>query len=45
METDDVKSNAYINSGKEINYKDSKFQIGDNVRTSKFLEKAMSEIV
>ena len=31
----DVKSNRYIDSGKEINEKDPKFKIGDNVRISK----------
>ena len=31
-----VKSNTYINSGKEINDEDSKFKIGDNVRISKY---------
>ena len=32
----DVKSNAYINSSKEINDKDHKFKIGDIVRISKY---------
>ena len=31
-----VKSNTYIDSGKEINEKDPKFKIGDNVRISKY---------
>ena len=31
-----IKSNTYIDSGKEINEKDPKFKIGDNVRISKF---------
>ena len=31
-----VKSNTYIGSSKEINYKDPKFQIGDTVRISKY---------
>ena len=30
-----IKSNTYINSSKEINNKDPKFEIGDIVRTSK----------
>ena len=32
----DVKSNTYINSSTEINDKDPKFKVGDNVRTSKY---------
>ena len=32
----DVKSNTYIDSIKEINEKDPKFKIGDNVRISKY---------
>ena len=32
----DVNSNTYIDSSKEINNKDPKFQIGDIVRISKF---------
>ena len=32
----DVKSNTYIDYGKEISEKDPKFKIGDNVRISKF---------
>ena len=32
----DVKSNTYINSSKEINNKDPKFEIGDIVRISKY---------
>ena len=31
-----VKWNTYIDSGKEINEKDPKFKIGDNVRISKY---------
>ena len=31
-----VKSNTYIDSSKEINYKDPKFKIGDIVRISKY---------
>ena len=36
MKAVDVKSNAYINSSKEINDKDLKFKIGDIVRISKY---------
>ena len=36
MKPVDVKSNTYINSGKEINNKDPRFKIGDIVRTSKY---------
>ena len=32
----DVKSNIYIKSSKEVNEKDSKFEIGDIVRISKY---------
>ena len=32
----DVKSNTYIDSSKEINEKNPKFKIGDNVRISKY---------
>ena len=32
----DVKSNTYINSGKEINNKDHKFKIRDIVRISEY---------
>ena len=32
----DVKSNKFIDSSKEINHKNSKFKIGDPVRTSKY---------
>ena len=36
MKPADVKSNAYINSSKKINDKDSKFKIGDIVRILKY---------
>ena len=32
----DLKSNTYIESGKENSEKDPKFKIGDIVRTSKY---------
>ena len=32
----DVKNNAYINTGKEVNDKDPKFKVGDHVRISKY---------
>ena len=35
MKPVDVKGNTYINFGKEVNDKDSKFKIGDHVRISK----------
>ena len=35
MKPIDMKDDAYINSGKEVNYKDPKFQVGDYARTSK----------
>ena len=39
MKPSDVKSNTYINSSKEVNDKNPKFKIGDNVRTSKYKKK------
>ena len=36
MKPIDVKDNTYINSNKEINYKDPKFKVGDYVRISKY---------
>ena len=36
MKPIDVKDNTYINIGKEVNDKDPKFKVGDNVRISKY---------
>ena len=36
MKPIDVKDNTYINADKEINNKDSKFNVGDRVRISKY---------
>ena len=36
MKPIDVKDNTYIEFGKEGNYKDPKFKVGDHVRISKF---------
>ena len=36
MKPIDVKDNTYINTNKEINYKDLKFKVGDYVRISKY---------
>ena len=36
MEPIEVKDNAYIDSTKEVNDKDSKFKVGDHVRVSKY---------
>ena len=36
MKPVDVKSNTYINVSKEINDKNPKFKVGDNVRISKY---------
>ena len=36
MKPIDVKANPYIDFKKEINNKDSKFKVSDNVRTSKY---------
>ena len=35
MKPIDVKDNTYSNTSKEINNKDPKFKVGDNVRISK----------
>ena len=39
MKPIDVKDNTYINTDKEINYKDPKFKVGDRVRISKYKKK------
>ena len=36
MKPTDVKDNAYINTSKNINYKDPKFKVGDRVGISKY---------
>ena len=36
MKPIEVKDNTYIDSLKEVNDKDSKFQVGDHVRISKY---------
>ena len=36
MKPIDVKDNEYIDSSKEVNYKDPKFQVGDHVIISKY---------
>ena len=36
MKPVDVKDNAYIHFGKEVNGKDPKFKVGDHVRISKY---------
>ena len=36
MKPIDVKDNTYINIDKEVKDKDPQFQVGDNVRTSKY---------
>ena len=36
MKPVDVKDNAYVDSKKEVNGKDPKFNIGDHVRISKY---------
>ena len=36
MKPVDVKDNTYIDSIKEVNGRDPKFQVGDHVRTSKY---------
>ena len=41
MKPVDVKSNTYIDSSKEIDEKNPKFEIGDNVRISKYFCKSL----
>ena len=36
MKSVDVKDNVYVDSGKDVNHKDPKFQVGDRVRLSKY---------
>ena len=36
MKPIDVEDNIYINIGKEVNGKDTKFKVGDHVRISKY---------
>ena len=36
MKTVDVKDNTYIDFEKEVNDKDPKFKVGENVRISKY---------
>ena len=36
MKPIDVRDNTYIDSKKEVNDKDPKFKVGDNVRISKY---------
>ena len=36
MKSADVKYSTYIDSNKEVHDKDSKFKVGDHVRTSKY---------
>ena len=43
MKPSDVKSNTYINSSKEVNDKNPKFKIGDNVRISKYKKKVFAK--
>ena len=39
MRPAEVKSNKYIDCSKEINDKNQKLKIGDNVRISKYLDR------
>ena len=39
MKLIDVKDNTYVGSKKEINDKDSKFEVGEHVRISKYISK------
>ena len=36
MKPSDVKDNTFINTGKEVNKKDPKVKVGDDVRISKY---------
>ena len=48
MKPVDVKDNAYIDSSKEVNDKDTKFKVGDHLRISRskniFLQKGTLQI-
>ena len=44
MKPVNVKGNTYIDFEKEVNDKDPKFQVGDNVRISKYKKKNCSRI-
>ena len=44
MKAVDIKSNTYIDSGKEINNKDPKSKVGDTVRISKHKNISLQKI-
>ena len=43
MKPVDVKGNTYIDLEKEVNDEDPKFQVGDNVRISKYKKKFLKD--
>ena len=45
MKPADVKDNAYIDSGKEVNDRDSKFKVGDHIRISKYKKFLLKDIL
>ena len=45
MKTVDVKDNAYIDSGQEVNDNDPKLQVGDYVRISKCKKFLLKDIL
>ena len=45
MKTVDVKDNAYIDSGQEVNGNDPKLQVGDYVRISKYKKFLLKDIL
>ena len=45
MKPVDVKDNAYIDSSKEVNEKDPKFQVGDHVRISNAKTSLLKDIL
>ena len=45
MKTVDVKDNAYIDSGQEVNDNDPKLQVGDYVRISKYKKFLLKDIL
>ena len=45
MKPVDVKDNAYIDSSKEVNEKDPKFQVGDHVKISNAKTSLLKDIL
>ena len=45
MKLADIKDNTYIKTGKEVNDKDPKFQVGDHVRIPKYKKILLKDIL